>query len=988
MVFSKRTVAVLAAALFATVPFLQACGKPGCLGGDAKCRVPTPCTAIEYQCTPNAPLTVKTLSATDTVPGGWDALGARGDVLLSNDKVTVVVAGLGNQNFLDPNGGSILDLSTAGANNDGVNQILTATGILPRDAIRYTSLELIDESPTRVAIQLKGQLDGVPNVKVSTLYELRPCEPGVRARTELLNGSADTQMWSTSDAFYWSDREPVSFVPGNGLGFAGPDFTLTTIDDAFRKYPFLAATPQVQPSASYGAVACERKTLEGFNNDFFSTVGLEQEIIPPRGTQIFERFLFAAVGKDIASASDLALELREKLFGEKFVTVRGKVSQPVALALDTPRQASIVLSEGSEADPVESRIPWAQIVPLADGSFSARVPVGKRLLMEVHSFGRKVIGKDLSTVSADTDVGEVILPSTAVVDVTVQTFGFLNVDAEVFLVPVNDSVKESTAGSFHGRGGTCAPYLGPPHGPSPACNRVLVRDGTARFEVATGEYDFYAFKGPFWTIDRQRISLTSAGANLSFSVLKLPLQPAGTLGADLHVHGARSYDSSFPDFDRVLSFAAMDLEVIASTEHEVSFDYSDAIAALGFQNQMTAIPGTETTAHIPFLKVPGDDFPRVIGHYNFWPLTYDRSLPRFGGLFDELVEPGELFDRAEPLFTSDTPIIQLNHPWGGPYFGRDTGFPRAIHLDLTKPPPAEDDGTQMGLYVRSPKGGHRNHDHHAMEVMNGTQNDSLPQYRAVWFWSLNTGQLKTGTANSDSHGLTDNTVGVPRTIVYAGTNAGPSFNVSTFNRALRDGKAFGTNGPVIDATLDTDSGAVRYGMTPVKPSAGAMVHVRVSAVPWVPIDEVRFIVNGKVVKTVGAAALTHPTDPFGITGMIRYDEDVPLSDLVQGTQDAWLVVEAGSVLPLNGDVGGGFGDKPDGVPDTGDNNGDGVVNGDDVEDGETIGPLSRPPLPTDPNDVKYHFAQVVTGGFPYGFINPFILDLNGNGSFEAPGVSR
>ncbi len=35
---------------------------------------------------------------------------------------------------------------------------------------------------------------------------------------------------------------------------------------------------------------------------------------------------------------------------------------------------------------------------------------------------------------------------------------------------------------------------------------------------------------------------------------------------------------------------------------------------------------------------------------------------------------------------------------------------------------------------------------------------------------LNQGQLKTGTANSDSHSLTDNTVGMPRNVVYDATS--------------------------------------------------------------------------------------------------------------------------------------------------------------------------------------------------------------------------
>jgi hypothetical protein len=75
------------------------------------------------------------------------------------------------------------------------------------------------------------------------------------------------------------------------------------------------------------------------------------------------------------------------------------------------------------------------------------------------------------------------------------------------------------------------------------------------------------------------------------------------------------------------------------------------------------------------------------------------------------------------------------------------------------------------------------------------------------------------------------------------------------------------------------------------------------------------------------------------------------------------------------------------VPDTGDNNGDGVVDASDVEAGETVGPLKNAPAPPR-GDPRYHFYQVVPGGAPLAFTNPFLLDRDGNGRFEGPGVGR
>src|SRR5439155_4491700 len=101
---------------------------------------------------------------------------------------------------------------------------------------------------------------------------------------------------------------------------------------------------------------------------------------------------------------------------------------------------------------------------------------------------------------------------------------------------------------------------------------------------------------------------------------------------------------------------------------------------------------------------------------------------------------------------------------------------------------------------------HANNAHHAQEVMNGSQNDALLQYRAFWWFVLNQGQLATGTANSDSHSLTDNTVGMPRNIIFANPNSGGFFDHNVFNEAIKAGKVLGTNGPLIAATVEGPGG--------------------------------------------------------------------------------------------------------------------------------------------------------------------------------------
>ena len=65
--------------------------------------------------------------------------------------------------------------------------------------------------------------------------------------------------------------------------------------------------------------------------------------------------------------------------------------------------------------------------------------------------------------------------------------------------------------------------------------------------------------------------------------------------------------------------------------------------------------------------------------------------------------------------------------------------------------------------------------------MNGTENEDLQPYRAYWFYLLNQGIVRAGTGNSDSHGLVDNVLGTPRTLVWTDQTVA-DFDEAAFNR--------------------------------------------------------------------------------------------------------------------------------------------------------------------------------------------------------------
>jgi len=106
----------------------------------------------------------------------------------------------------------------------------------------------------------------------------------------------------------------------------------------------------------------------------------------------------------------------------------------------------------------------------------------------------------------------------------------------------------------------------------------------------------------------------------------LDVQPPGTLTGDFHVHGGPSFDSAINDDDRVEAFLASGIQVIAATEHDVAWDYADAMQWLHAYDRMHIMVGTQSTGHILFDFIPDDPNPKVIGHWNSWPLRLDTPV--------------------------------------------------------------------------------------------------------------------------------------------------------------------------------------------------------------------------------------------------------------------------------------------------------------------------------------------------------------------------
>jgi len=971
-----------AAVVSATLALASGCHKEGCVGGDdGTCLPPSACTGLQYSCANPSLPTVSLLSAPTSIKGP-KARGTKDDYLLQNGVVRVVLDAPSHASGLAPSGGSIIDLAPVSPQDTGdqINQIYQAAGLLPRDAVHYDSaqFDMHGETPadSYAAVVFRGHLEADTKVTVVTRYELRACEPGVRVRSDLYNGSSEQNTLYLADGMFWGDNAMLPFVPGPGLGFRAPELNLRRVDEAWREWPFVAARTQATPDLSYAIVPCDHPQAAGFNNPTLTASGVPLATTLPGDGIHFERFILVKSEPGIAPAAGEALQVRAMVHGEPApVTVTGRVvSEGVPINSGSGRAASLLFYEpgfGPDPDDPARRKPWSEAVPGSDGHFTVQLPPDRSYRVQPYAFGLPAAPPTSFAVGKTdvVDLGDITMQASALLTVGVATAPGqppqMTTYAELILVPVTPSPVDGPAPSMYGLFPGCEPMLGPPHGSSPACNRAITSMGQFnKLLIPPGHYYVYATRGPFATIDRAEIAV-GPGSDVTLPPLvveSLPVVPDGAVSGDFHVHGAGSFDSSIPDQDRVVSFLAAGVDVVVASDHDVVTTYKDTILSLGAQTRLTVIPGVEQTPNIPWLAVPGNDLPTTVGHFNFWPLQPDAFAPRNGAPWDELREPGQMMDDIEPVFSS-AGVRQLNHPFSETKLGRDQGFMRAIKYDpRTRIVPGASFAADVLLSRPGGPSGHMNVDWDVQEVMTGASVANWLRYRALWFSMLSQGFLRAGTANSDTHSLGLEQIGYPRNIVFGG-HYRDMLDVERFNMDVLRGHMQGTNGPVLDVSIEDEGTVYRPGLDAITVSPNAQLVIVVSAAPWIPVTEARVIVNGVVVQPIGLDEFApEKVDHFGTAVIQTKRRTFPLANMLPTTPkpiDSWLIVEAGAALP------GAYDADNDGLPD--------VVESD------------IPRRPDSKDDPSFDYQVIAPGCLPIAFTNPFLINVDG-GPWQAPGL--
>lgn len=172
--------------------------------------------------------------------------------------------------------------------------------------------------------------------------------------------------------------------------------------------------------------------------------------------------------------------------------------------------------------------------------------------------------------------------------------------------------------------------------------------------------------------------------------------------------------------------------------------------------------------------------------------------------------------------------------------------------------------------------------------------EEFKQVRADWLAIL---RQQTPTAFTKALGLSaahftlDTPVGLART--YLKATGFTQEDTAAVLEALKTGAAVASTGPFLGVQVTGGSAAAGPGGLVAAASGSVSVTLTLMAPDWVPVDEVRLVVNGAVVQTLNPATFTvSATDARVRTATVT---------LPVGTaQDAVLVVEAGVPLAQTG----------------------------------------------------------------------------------------
>jgi hypothetical protein len=340
--------------------------------------------------------------------------------------------------------------------------------------------------------------------------------------------------------------------------------------------------------------------------------------------------------------------------------------------------------------------------------------------------------------------------------------------------------------------------------------------GGLEVDLPVGTYMISASRGPEYTLDQKVVEVAeNSEQELVFHINKV-VDTKNLISVDPHMHTLNS-DGSMTIAERIKSVIAEGVDVAISTDHNYLSDYPSVLKKLNLGEYIAVLIGQEVTP----LDVNRVDMPE----FNRFPLRLREGEPGNGAI------DIRFFENNTPIIDESRrrdpgALIQANHP-------RRRGYGYFSYYQL------DPEAATTAL-----KGFDTSFD--LLEVMNGPfyshDNNKNSEVIADWFHLLNRGYYFPIVGSSDSHGIDREEPGYARTYVYYQGEKGNKLDTSALIQAMKNGQSFVSTGPIIEFAVNETSVP---GNTISVEKRTLDVRIKVQSAPWISVDEVRIIVNGK-----------------------------------------------------------------------------------------------------------------------------------------------
>jgi hypothetical protein len=746
-----------------------------------------------------------------------------GDFLLANDHIAIVIEDVGDSDLYDPWGGRPVGLARVDhhklvePNNFGELFILTGRSTVVTDSVSVIN-DGADGKPA--VIRARGKLHPLPffdnliasvynetwtDVDAAIDYVLEPGADHVDVYMGYASSRGeDKDSPSTLHALMYTERTPT-WQPNKGF------------DPTLDKAPYIALVDDQATSWAY-------IPGEGTLGTSLSVSGFLGAFSPGFTMTACSRFwrlhakiaIGSAPGLDgavLAAANTMETPMRA-VTGS---VTRGKVSIPSVHVHALDAQGNYL----------------SRAVTNPDGTFTLHVPIGADVTLTAFHRGDQVVSVHAGFIG---QAPAIDFPAVGEIRVTATEAGE-RVPVRIQVLPVAPTTLPTVPDSY-----------GEEKITSGRLHVIYAIEGTATVIAPPGTWEVIVSRGYEYELERRTVTVAADGvANVDVAMLHA-VDTANIQCGDFHVHTWRSNDSGDDATQKVAQAIVDGLEMPVRSDHEWVGDFSKEIADLFAEKWAIGFASIELTSF------------EVWGHMGVFPLTphpdeVNAGAPKWQS-FPTADAPDTEFATLSPKAVFDTvrerpeaPVVIINHPRGPTnyfgYVGYDpaTGMARDVADWDTK-------FTLVEVF--------NNSDWKANRAGNVTD----------WMGLLKAGRKVFAVGSSDTHQMSTNPVGYPRTCIRLGTDNPRQLTAAGVRDQLAAGHSAVSGGIYVDAKI----GATRSGDTTTGAGSPMMVDVTVQAATWIDVDAIDVVVDGETVDTIPIM----PGDADPTNPAIRWRGQVPV----------------------------------------------------------------------------------------------------------------